>query len=478
MQSALPADSKALPYASLPGPSGYPVLGNAHQVRPDVFHQQLEAWAQQYGRRYRLRITHRRFIVITDPEAIASVLRRRPEVFRRGPRLVQVASDLGFPGVFTANGEAWRRQRQLVMPGLDPAHLRTYLPTITAVTVRLRRLWLAKAHAHEEIDLLHDLMRYTVDVTTGLALGHDLNTIEQGDDAAIQRHLNAIFPALSKRNLAPFDLRHWIKDREVAAHVEALREAVQRFIDIARQELAQRPQLRHKPENLIQSLVATCDAGAGLSDQDLAGNVLTMLLAGEDTTANTLAWLIWLLGANPKEQAKARAEVDAVAGSGGIIHSTDQLAALDYLGACANEAMRLKPVAPINIVQASEEADVDGVRIPKGTFVICVMRPAGMDANRFPEPQVFRPSRWLEADHERASAERMFGSKRAVMPFGAGPRICPGRYLALAEIKTVMSLLLANFTIDYVRCDSSEPLERLNLTMAPVGLKMRLRPRS
>lgn len=411
------------------------------------------------------------------PGSDRAVLRRRPEVFRRGPRLVQVASDLGFPGVFTANGEAWRRQRQLVMPGLDPAHLRTYLPTITAVTVRLRRLWLAKAHAHEEIDLLHDLMRYTVDVTTGLALGHDLNTIEQGDDAAIQRHLNVIFPALSKRNLAPFDLRHWIKDRQVAAHVDALRAAVQRFIEIAREEIAQRPQLRQKPENLIQSLVATREADTGLSDQDLAGNVLTMLLAGEDTTANTLAWLIWLLSANPEELDKARSEVDAVIGAGAIIDSTEQLAALDYLDACANEAMRLKPVAPINIVEAGEEAEVDGVRVPKGAFVICVMRPAGMDADRFPEPQVFRPSRWLAAPTDGAPAERMFSSKRVVMPFGAGPRICPGRYLALAEIKIVISLLLANFTIEHVQCDNGQPPERLNLTMAPVGLRMRLRPR-
>lgn len=477
MTSALFADPKPLAYTGLAGPSGYPLLGNAHQIRAQVFHQQLEDWARQYGRRYRLRITHRRFIVITDPEAIASVLRRRPGTFRKGPRLVQVARDLGFPGVFTANDDAWQRQRQLVMPGLDPAHLRTYLPAMVAVTLRLRRLWQSKAEAGEEIDLLHDLMRYTVDVTTALAFGHDLNTIEQGDDVAIQRHLNVIFPALFKRNLAPVDLQHWVKDRKVHAHVSALREAVHRFIEIAREQIAHRPQLRDKPENLIQSLVATRDAGMDLSDQDLAGNVLTLLLAGEDTTANTLAWLIWLLGAHPDERARARAEVDVVVGAGRVLDRIEQLAELDWIDACANEAMRLKPVAPINILQASEETDVDGVTIPKGTFVICLMRPAGMEPSRFRDPQAFRPSRWLEQGHESAAAGRMFGAKRVVMPFGAGPRICPGRYLALAEIKMVTAMLLANFSLDAVYSDGGEPPERLNLTMAPVGLKMRLRRR-
>lgn len=469
---------EARSYASLPGPAGFPLLGNAHQVRPDIFHQQLEAWASQYGRCFKFKITHRKFMAITDPEAIASVLRRRPQVFRKGPRLVQVAKDLGLHGVFTANDDAWRRQRQLVMPGLDPAHLRTYLGSMVAVTERLRKKWLLAADKGHEIDLLADLMRYTVDVTTGLAFGHDLNTLEQGDGQAIQQHLNHIFPTLFKRNLAPVDVAHWFPGGASREHVSALRTAVLDFIRRAREQLERRPELRQAPENLIQSLVATRDAGTGLSDEDVSGNVLTMLLAGEDTTAHTLAWLIWLMSRNPAELANARAEVDAALAGQAVPSSLEQLSALDFVDACANEAMRLKPVAPINIMEAGQEAEVDGVLVPKGTFVVCVMRPAGLDPERFAQPEVFRPARWLQGDTPAAdggaAAGRMFGAKRVVMPFGAGPRVCPGRYLALAEIKMVMAMLLANFTLEHVGCDTGEPRERLTLTMAPVGLKMRL----
>lgn len=462
---------KPIPYRALPGPKRLPLLGNAHLVQRDVLHQQLEGWAREYGGKFRFAITSRRFMVVTDPEAISAVLRQRPQLFRKGPRLVQVAKDLAFHGVFTANDEAWRRQRQLVMPGLDPAHLRSYLPAVVGVTQRLRSSWLRKARQQQSIDLLTDLMRYTVDVTTSLAFGQDLNTIEQGDDTAIQRHLNFIFPKLAQRNFAPLDIEHWIKDRETLQHVAALRSAVQGFIASTRELLARRPELRQHPENLIQSLVATRDAGAGLTDEDVSGNVLTMLLAGEDTTANTLAWMIWLLAGHPDALDRAREEIASVLGTEHLPTSIDQLAKLDYLEACANEAMRLKPVAPLNVLQAAEDVVVDGVLLPRGTFVMCLMRPAGMDGARFEDPESFRPERWTA---EGAAGEgRMFSSKRVVMPFGGGPRLCPGRYLALAEIKMVSSMLLASFDME-VLCASGEPKERLNLTMSPVGLKMQL----
>ncbi|HSW18706.1 MAG TPA: cytochrome P450 [Ramlibacter sp.] len=471
-------------YDALRGPPRMPVLGNALQIKPEIFHQQLEEWARVYGPRFRFQITSRKFMAITEPDAIASVLKRRPGMFVKAPRLVQVARDLGFPGVFTANGEDWAKQRQLVMAGLDPAHLRTYLPAIVEVTQRLKSKWQEKAATGQDIDLLADLMRYTVDVTTCLAFGHDLRTLDQGDGVAIQQHLNHIFPTLFKRTLAPVDVRHWAPSRETRRHVIALRQAVNGFIALARAQLASDPALRDKPANLIQALVAAHDGDSGLSDDALSGNVLTMLLAGEDTTANTLAWLIWLMSQNPSALARARAEVDAVIGAGQIAQGLAQLTSLDFVDACANEAMRLKPVAPLIILRADADAQVDGVQVPKGTFIVCLMRPAGMAQERFSRPHEFLPTRWLQGDASAgdaagasAPAARMFGAKRVVMPFGAGPRVCPGRYLALAEIKMVMGMLLSSFDLAQVWCADGEPPERLMFTMAPVGLRMRLQAR-
>ena len=460
------------PFESLPGPRGLPYFGNAFQIRIDQFHQQLEAWGARYGDMFRFSITSRSFLAVRNPEVIASVLRQRPGTFKKGSRLVAVTRDLGFEGLFSANGDAWRRQRPIVLAGLDPSHIRAFLPAMCNVNERLRRKWTASAGMR--VDLLADLMRYTVDITTALAFGKDLNTLETGDEHAIQQHLNAIFPALFRRNLAPVDLSRWF-DRKTPVHVQALREAVDGFIADACRQLDDNPALREKPANLVQALVVASERGeAGLTHAELVGNVLTLLLAGEDTTANTLAWMLWLLYQHPEACAAAREEALRVLGPEKVVTSIEQLTQLDMIEACANEAMRLKPVAPINISQAAEDTVLDGVHVPKRTLVVCVMRPAGLSEKYFTAPGAFDPQRWLGGSGEHS----LSSSKRVVMPFGAGPRICPGRYLALAEIKMVAAMLLANFDLQFVgTTDGSPPQERLALTMAPVGLQMELRAR-
>ena len=231
------------------------------------------------------------------------------------------------------------------------------------------------------------------------------------------------------------------------------------------------PRLRSSPTNLIEAMIAARDTEAsGLTDEDVAGNVLTMLLAGEDTTANTLAWTIWLLSRNPQAMQRAREETRAVLGADAVPARYEQLAQLAFVEACAHETMRLKPVAPLIINEAVRDSVVAGIAVPKGALVMCLMRPGPTDEKHFPNAEVFDPARWLEA--KTASA------KRVAMPFGAGPRLCPRRYLAVLEMKMALAMLLAGFEIESVSAPGGgEAREHLALTMAPVGLRMKLRPR-
>jgi cytochrome P450 len=463
----------------LPGPRGLPWLGNALQVQPQRFHQQLEDWVRQYGDPFRFSIGSRRFMVTAAVDSIGPVLRRRPDLFRRSERIEKVSAEMGFLGLFTASGDTWRRQRPMVLAGLDPAHIRQFFPALIDVTDRLRKRWVRAAEAGERIDVQADLMRYTVDVTTGLAFGEDLHTLDTDSDDTIQKHLNVVMPALFSRLLKPMDAPRWMRagrERELRMHLDALQAAVQGFIDKTRRKLAQEPGLRERPQNLIQALVAARDRdGGSLTDEDVAGNVLTMLLAGEDTTANTLAWMLWLLAQNPQAAAAARAEVDRVLGDGNGVQALEQLQQMDAVEACANETMRLKPVAPFIINQALGDAVVGGVQVRKGEFVLCLMRPPGMDPQTFPQPAAFDPMRWLGAE---GSAHAMASARRHTMPFGAGPRMCPGRYLALAEIKLVAAMVLKNFELLEVAPEGGgEPREKISIVMAPVGLRMRLAQR-
>src|SRR5438477_544295 len=233
------------------------------------------------------------------------------------------------------------------------------------------------AEGRKAIDLQADLMRYTVDVTAGLAFGADINTIES-DAEVIQHHLDKVLPALFRRLLAPFSYWRYVKlpaDRALARHLVELHRAVGDFIATARQRLDANPSLRANPTNLIEAMIAARDtAGSGLDDANVAGNVLTMLLAGEDTTANTLAWMIYLLARNPQALARARDEVRAVLGSQSFPSQYEQLAKLPFVEACANETMRLRPVAPLLILEAGRAAVVAGIEIPARQVIMCLMR--------------------------------------------------------------------------------------------------------
>ncbi len=462
----------------LPGPRQLPIVGNLHQADRSAMHRSVESWARQYGPYFRFRIGDRQFLGCADHEALMTLMRDRPDGCRRGAKLERIWTELGLePGVFVAEGDAWRRQRRTVMAGFDPAHVREYFPTLQRVAERLRGRWRRAAASGAAIDLQADLMRFTVDAIAGLAFGAEVNTVES-DEEVIQQHLDKIFPAMFQRLMAPVPVWRWVRrpaDRRLEQSVTEVKRAIDDFIAQARRRLAAEPERRQRPPNLLEAMVVATEAeGAVIGNADLAGNVLTMLLAGEDTTANTLAWMLYHLSRHPQALQRARAEVDAVF-QGDAELTYDGLDRLDYLEACAHETMRLTPVAPFMALQLERDTVVGDVAAPKGTVVWCVMRHASLDEANFPQAAAFRPERWL-GDGGPTQAAR--SAKRLSIPFGAGPRVCPGRYLALLEMKLCMAMLLQQFEIDGIDTpDGDDAREELQLTMRPVGLRMRLRER-
>ena len=463
-------------YDELPGPRGIPVLGNALQIKAPRFHQQLEHWCREYGPFFKLRIGNRRLLIVGDHQVVAAVLRDRPYGLRRTSRFEEICVEMALPlGVFAANGDAWKRQRRMVMAGFDPAHVNRYFPALQAVSQRLVDRWRLAAKEGLMIDLQADLMRYTVDTIAGLAFGAQVNTLESDDDV-IQHHLNKIFPTLFRRILAPVPVWRFVRsaaDRQLERSMGEVNSAVAGFVTQARERLLVDPLLREQPGNLLELMIVAADEpGSGIDDQPVAGNVFTMLLAGEDTTANTIAWMIHLLWRNPQALARAVDEVRRVVGD--MANPTlDQMAQLHYVEACAHETMRLKPVAPIILLETLHEMTIGNVQVPAGLAICSLMRRDSVSDSHLPRASAFEPERWLAESEPGALAH---AAKRVSMPFGAGPRICPGRYLALLEMRMAMAALLGNFDIESVDTpDGQEAREHLAFTMMPVGLRMRLR---
>ena len=176
----------------LDGPRPWPLVGNTLQVRRERVHQDIEAWAKRYGPYFVMRFGRREILVVCDHETTTRLLRERPDHFGRTQRLADVAQELRLKlGLFAAEGDAWREQRRMVMASFSPTHIRAYFPSMLNVTQRLERRWRQAGQADAWVDVPADLMRYTVDTITGLALGHDVNTLEATGDV-IQRHLDEV----------------------------------------------------------------------------------------------------------------------------------------------------------------------------------------------------------------------------------------------------------------------------------------------
>lgn len=478
--------SRAVPrqIADLDGPRGWPLLGNLLQLDLSQMHEQLEGWAKIYGPLYRLRIGPRDALVVARPDLIAGMLRDRPQGWSRLLSMQAVIHEMGIDGLFSAEGDAWRKQRRLVAAAFTPGHLKRYFPLIERITERLKEHLDLAARTGTWIDLQTALMRYSVDVTASLAFGIDVNTIQQPHNA-LQEHLDKLFPMLMRRMNAPFPYWRYIRlpvDRTFDRHLAAGHAAVRTFVQTARDRIATNPALAEHPTNLLEAMLTAHDADGGtLSEAEVAGNVFTMLLAGEDTTANTLAWSLYLLHTHPQAWQAVVEEVDAFLGADVIPRSIQTASGLATIEDCSNESMRLRPVAPLGYLENNTPTEIEGIALPAGTFVLCAMRSGAVDANTALDAAEFRPSRWrvatAVADNAAGAGDRQLIA--ASMPFGAGPRICPGRYLAMLEMKMVLATIARNYQLVEVGTeDGAPPREHMAFAMSPVGLRMKISART
>jgi cytochrome P450 len=469
--------------SDLPGPRALPLVGNFHQMEKGAGHRSIEAWAREFGDYYRLSLGRRDMLVVSDPTEIGRILRDRPDGFRRTQLLEMVLGEIGIGGVFASNGEVWRRQRKMVASAFDPKHIKAYFPSLARVTERLYRRWSNHAAKSIEFDLQADLMLYTVDVVAGLAFGVDINTIES-DRETIQTHLNYVLPMMNRRLGSIVRYWHWFKlpsDRKLDIHLAQIQRAVTDLIQQARQRMAENPSLREAPTNLLEAMLAERDApGTELTDHDVSSNVVTILLAGEDTTANTLAWLVYLVSHHPEVMQRLAQETDELLGESRWAERMDVATSHSYVAACAQETMRVKPVAPMLLFEALAPTVIGDIAVPAGAGVLALLRGPTMDQRYFDRPREFDPDRWsAPRDASRqASAAGTPGRERVSMPFGAGPRICPGRNLAMLEISLVTSMLFRNFQIKSLRTpDGTEVKESLSFTMGPSKMLVTLAPR-
>jgi len=468
-----PVNGAGRKIAELPGPRALPLFGNLLQLDAQRLHLVLEDWARSFGSLYAFRAGPKRTVAVSDPVLLEQILRARPDQYRRIGRIESVLAELEIPGVFSAEGAAWRPQRRLMTMSLSTRRSTDFYPRLQLVLERLFRRWRAASGHGTTLDVVAEFKRLTVDLTMLLAFGHDANTIEHDGDE-LQKQLRQILPILNRRITAPFPYWRFFRspvDRRIDRAVFELRERLSRLIAEARQRLDAEPTRADKRSDLLSAmLLARDEAGQPFSDELILGNALQVLVAGQDTTAATLAWAVHLLCEQPDVVAWLREEVDAVVGSASVVESAEEAARLVRVDAVLQEALRLRSSSPVIFLESVTDVVLDGVSVPRGTWVLALTRVAALRDEHFARAQEFLPERWLDAAPVAESGSR------GHIPFGSGSRICPGRALALTEMRVALAMLYGNF--DVQRVGPPEQVgERFAFIVEPTRLRVKLQPR-
>ena len=419
----------------LPGPRGLPVLGNALQVRQGQLHLMAERWCREYGPVFRFDLGPRRILGVSDLAAINEILRQRPERFRRWSEIAAILEENGVNGVFAAEGDDWRRQRRLAVRALNANHLQRYFGVIRLATERLYDRLATAAVDGAPFAIHQEFKSFTIDVTCALAFGHDPSAGEAIAD--LRPHIDRVFAMTARRITTPFPYWRRVRlpaDRALDRSLAELRKAAAGLIEQGRARIHARPELREQPENFLDGMLVAQELEGRFSEEELFANTLTMLLAGEDTTAATLAWTTWLLVQHPAVAEELASEALELLGDARLATDHDTAARFGFGEAVLREAMRLKPVAPMLAVESLTDAVVADVHVPASTRLLLLTRLAANQEASFARPGQFDPTRWLQCgngDHD----------PKSFLAFGAGPRFCPGRNLAFLEAKAALGSL-------------------------------------
>lgn len=456
----------------LPGPKGLPFVGTMFKLDLPNLHRQIEEWADEYGDVYRLDLPIKNQMVVTRPSMIQAISADRPDGFVRAKKLDRILREGGVRGVFNAEGKEWRVHRSLVTKGLDVKHQKQFFPHLVATTERLYRKWLNDAESGDAFDIQQDLLRFTVDVSVWLAFGYEINTLEQ-KGGVIQDHMEKIFPMIFERINNPIPWHRLFrskKSREFDVAVSEMNKLVDKFIEEAQTKIEHNPELRTNPSNLIEAILVASETEENIGPKEVRGDLLTLLMAGEDTTAHTLIWMIYELASLPHIQDEIRKEIDAVLLKDKFIKEYELNSKLRYVEAVAFESLRFKPVAPIILHEAIRDTEVEGYEIKEGQMILTQYRHGCMSDNYFSNAREFKPERWLK------ESKCPVHNTDAFTPFGAGPRYCPGRNLAILEIRNVIAMLFKNFEIELVT-PAEEVKEIMAFTLMASEYKVRLKPR-
>ncbi|MDI1451934.1 cytochrome P450 [Polyangium sp. 6x1] len=449
-----------MPPTAIPMAPGENLLGHAHHFKLDrlPFFQRVAATGDVVA----ARMFHRTFHFVNGPGVAHEMLVEKARSFEKAPGIRILLHDLAGQGLFTSEGDLWRRQRRLLSPLFHPTQLQTYVSAMNGEALRARE----RLEDGERTDLAAVTTRIAMGVV-GRAL-FDARTFDEADelgealtialgwvnDRLGTPYMTLQISAVEATEVLEGKLPPWLEgvrararaaldapifmpgrnDPTVKRALTVLDKRIQAMIDDRRASRADR-------KDLLTRLLYARDAdlgGDGMSDKQVRDEANTLFIAGHETTATALAWSFYLLARDPAARAKVQAEADAFGPDGPTSYDPEKLA---YTTRVFKEALRLYPPVIVLPRRALEPVELGGHRFPeKSIFFVNVY---GMHHRKdcFADPERFDPDRFSPENESKRP-------KSAWIPFGVGPRVCIGNHFALMEGPVVLATLMRGLSFE------------------------------
>jgi cytochrome P450 family 135 len=382
----------------------------------------LDRCARRYGDTFTLTFgpSGRKLVMVSDPEAVKAVFTAPPEVAPSAAGASPIAPVMGPNSVITLTGPEHMRQRKLLLPPFHGERMREYTDVIVEATRRSMGEW----PLGRPMKLSERTRAITLEVILRAVFGVEADRM---------RALRDAIGGLLTPSQTPALLIHALRRPVEARPAGSLGRALDHLDVVIYEEIARRraqEDLGERTDILSLLMLARDEDGEAMTDHELRDELVTLLLAGHETTATSVAWAVERLVRHPEKLARLTAEIDAgdhpSRGAGGD----------EYMQAVISETLRVRPVVPMVVRVLHDSLEVGGRELPRGTRVVPSIYLTNLNSKVYEAPREFRPERFLERAPETFSW----------IPFGGGIRRCIGASFATLEMKLMLQTMLGELT--------------------------------
>jgi cytochrome P450 len=444
--------------AMAPGPKGRILFGSLPEMRDDPLKLLTES-AREYGDVVRIHLVQDVHL-LNHPNHVKHVLQDNHLNYVKGFGYSRMEPLVG-KGLLTSEGDFWKRQRRLAQPAFHRQRIAGFGTLMAARTQTMLEGWSRRADSGS-LDVHTEMMKLTLAIVGDALFSTDLLSEADTAGPALGTALE-IIDTRFRSFLVPPKALPTPENRRLYGAINRLDAVVNRLISERRASGVEH-------EDLLGMFMGIKDADTGetMSDVQLRDEVMTMMLAGHETTANALSWLWYLLSRDPVIERKVHAEVTQVLE--GRTPTMADLPRLEYTTRVINEAMRLYPPAWLFGRKALEDDVIGGYRIPAGSSLFLSPYLGHRDPRFWENPEGFDPDRF-------APEITALRPKFAFFPFAAGPRMCIGNSFARMELQVIVAMVVQKFRLDLEAGHRVELAPQITLRPKN-GVRVTLHPRT